>query len=501
MDLEMKSVKEFGAVGDGVTDDTANIKTALSSGYNIFFPAGNFIIKSKLTIPANIMVSGQGITSILNFSNLGLNDIMSMGAASKLMNLKILGVSNATAGEWGVSHQKLWAGNDVIFEKLWIDGTLDGIETAGCDNVHIMDCKFTNIRNINGVATAIHIGAETENNIIVTVPAPTNVFVNRIYIDNVDRGVEIENGASKIYIENVYLKDCDGKPNSYNNYPGYSLNVHTHTNVGDVQDVVIRNAYLENCIGIECYNDTNYADVDMPKKILFENIHQKGMKTAMKIVGWDITLRNIHVSDVSNDINIMYDYPNGKNIVLDGFSVRNYTPTARTPFSFIGGTKNLVIKNGYIQAPPNTSSDSVIALQNTVQDAIIENIKIDGYKVSTRTDGFSAAIYTRNPTNGFNRNVTVKNCTIVMDPSNPGQMGVYLRGENMRILDSRINYAPGLYSFRIESNYGRMEGNLCTYSGKPICINSESNDINVINNFCSGIENHGTDTYLSNNKS
>lgn len=39
---DMVSVKDFGAVGDGVTDDTAAIQAAIDSGEDIFFPAGSY---------------------------------------------------------------------------------------------------------------------------------------------------------------------------------------------------------------------------------------------------------------------------------------------------------------------------------------------------------------------------------------------------------------------------------------------------------------------------
>lgn len=44
-----KSVHAFGAVGDGVTDDTAAIQAALDAGGNIYFPAGRYKVTAQLT--------------------------------------------------------------------------------------------------------------------------------------------------------------------------------------------------------------------------------------------------------------------------------------------------------------------------------------------------------------------------------------------------------------------------------------------------------------------
>ena len=43
------SVKDFGAVGDGVVDDTAAIQAAIDTGNSLYFPPGNYIISSTLT--------------------------------------------------------------------------------------------------------------------------------------------------------------------------------------------------------------------------------------------------------------------------------------------------------------------------------------------------------------------------------------------------------------------------------------------------------------------
>lgn len=44
------NVKQFGAKGDGTTDDSTPIQTAINTGKNIFFPTGNYLISNTLTI-------------------------------------------------------------------------------------------------------------------------------------------------------------------------------------------------------------------------------------------------------------------------------------------------------------------------------------------------------------------------------------------------------------------------------------------------------------------
>lgn len=66
---ESISVKDFGAVGDGVTDDTAAIQAAANTTLPIFVPAGTYILSSAITFSGVAAVRGEGIgRSILQWS-------------------------------------------------------------------------------------------------------------------------------------------------------------------------------------------------------------------------------------------------------------------------------------------------------------------------------------------------------------------------------------------------------------------------------------------------
>ena len=52
------SVKSYGAVGDGLADDTASVQLAFNSSNVIYFPAGTYLC-SRLTIPSNREIFGS----------------------------------------------------------------------------------------------------------------------------------------------------------------------------------------------------------------------------------------------------------------------------------------------------------------------------------------------------------------------------------------------------------------------------------------------------------
>lgn len=63
------NVKDCGAVGDGVTDDTAAIQLAVNNAFNVFVPAGTYKITGDgIQLRTNSRIYGTGPTSILKKS-------------------------------------------------------------------------------------------------------------------------------------------------------------------------------------------------------------------------------------------------------------------------------------------------------------------------------------------------------------------------------------------------------------------------------------------------
>lgn len=64
---DVVSVKDFGAVGDGVTDDTAEIQSAVTYGVannkQVQFPQGSYKLTSKINVTGNVVLQGDGIGS------------------------------------------------------------------------------------------------------------------------------------------------------------------------------------------------------------------------------------------------------------------------------------------------------------------------------------------------------------------------------------------------------------------------------------------------------
>ena len=105
---ETISVKDFGAIGNGTTDDTASINAAIAfaistGGNSVYFPAGNYKVTSTITWTGNgvqLIGEGRGISKIT--ANFATGDIIYInGSASS--GVKQLSITSSVAKTTGAA--------------------------------------------------------------------------------------------------------------------------------------------------------------------------------------------------------------------------------------------------------------------------------------------------------------------------------------------------------------------------------------------------------------
>ena len=62
---ESVSVKDFGAVGDGVADDTTAIQSAINIAGSVFLPSGTYRVTQSIILPSNAKVRGSGVNKTI----------------------------------------------------------------------------------------------------------------------------------------------------------------------------------------------------------------------------------------------------------------------------------------------------------------------------------------------------------------------------------------------------------------------------------------------------
>ena len=147
------SVKDFGAVGDGVTDDAVAIQAALDAcvGSGLFFPAGTYIVGSSLNVPSNITLFGVGEQAVLK-----LKPQLWVGSSGLL--LRVLGDTRVTLCGLGFDGNKGNVGSTrspliAVFDSQQVsvkDCTFRAVEgiclnvSTDCDDFTVAGCSFFN---------------------------------------------------------------------------------------------------------------------------------------------------------------------------------------------------------------------------------------------------------------------------------------------------------------------------------------------------------------------
>jgi hypothetical protein len=126
---ETISVKDFGAVGDGVTNDTAAIQAAVDAaagGKAVFFPAGTYL--GYINVPDDTVLYGEGESSVIKLPTAANRAVIqSADTSGGNNNVQIfrLSVDGNRAGQ-----------TNLIAHGINIDGA--------CENWLITQCKITN---------------------------------------------------------------------------------------------------------------------------------------------------------------------------------------------------------------------------------------------------------------------------------------------------------------------------------------------------------------------
>ncbi|MDR1279391.1 MAG: right-handed parallel beta-helix repeat-containing protein [Opitutaceae bacterium] len=122
------SVTDFGAKGDGVSDDTAAFRAALASADKVInVPAGTWLIKERLVVPESVTLRGIGSASVIKPEN--IKTVFVPGSFVVLSDLKFDG-EKVPEGSFN--------DDGLILSQKTKDIDLARLEFTGVDRVCIM---------------------------------------------------------------------------------------------------------------------------------------------------------------------------------------------------------------------------------------------------------------------------------------------------------------------------------------------------------------------------
>lgn len=189
--------QDYGATGNGTTDDTSAIQAALNAlstnGSTLFFPVGTYLISSTLTVSVTgteLVGAGWGSQIIFDGSVATTAITSSSGVRFHVRDLRLtqtntshlgiaLDISNSSSG---------------VFERLLIDHSGTGVAPLGGIKLGGSSCFYNQIRDCR-----IYYGGSSSSGISISAGANSNVINNCRLIPSGDTS-----NSSGIYITNAH---------------------------------------------------------------------------------------------------------------------------------------------------------------------------------------------------------------------------------------------------------------------------------------------------------
>lgn len=218
------SVKWFGAIGDGVTDDTQAINDAISSfptaafktpagtltapyGY-LYFPTGVYKITSRIVLPAgsHILISGAG--RAYQDVNLGSSSGGTILASTATNGILYAPVTNGFGDSSTVVLRDMDFRQDGVLGHSDAAVYLPGVMSGGCYNIGVI-----NDYNYSGVMSQDGFGLHSDN----------GSLGNTFFLRDIDVGsfgangrFNVVIGSNHMVVENLHINGMSGVVNGIN---------------------------------------------------------------------------------------------------------------------------------------------------------------------------------------------------------------------------------------------------------------------------------------------
>lgn len=154
------NVKDYGAEGNGVKDDTSAIQAAITAcpeGGWVFLPAGTYLINGTITINKGIKFSGANWSTIIKTLHATANMIDVVNAFYVCVEDLFLTSAVTRTGGYGINHP---SGAYFTARNLYLGFQYIGINSAGVldyiENVVVRDFKHTGIYISGGGDQTLH---------------------------------------------------------------------------------------------------------------------------------------------------------------------------------------------------------------------------------------------------------------------------------------------------------------------------------------------------------
>ena len=289
--------EDFGAVGDGITDDTNAINKALEHSNVLNMNSKTYLVSANQDTTVAIMaidktINGNGATIKIKPVSGGYYSVIEAKGNTRISNLTIIGDRDnhiGTTGEWGIginlSNSNCAHVENVTIKNCWGDGIYVGSENTdtgenGCANVTITNCIIDNNRR-NGISII------NCNKFIID-----GCTISNTHGTTPQTGVDIERNHDNEITDGI-IKNCTFIDNHFSHI---------------LQNNSSNNNTIENCI-FKSKDENGSGDIECSnKKLIVINCVSNPSKRATLIVsGGEIDCFNHITVDSNTDANASFD--------------------------------------------------------------------------------------------------------------------------------------------------------------------------------------------------
>jgi len=203
---DVVNVLDYGAKGDGVTDDTTAIQNALNVTGTIYFSAGTYKITSALNISSNSTLMGDGKEkTVLYFykaSNPASDEFMLKAEDKTNITVKNLTLSS-NAYDDGLFNLGTYTTSPVPHYTANVQGRINGLLISSCTNVNVLDCEVRYF-NYHGIRVSV-----------TQPPTPATTYNENLVFDNIHGHHCRQTPISILGTKNFKVTNCTLTDNGY----------------------------------------------------------------------------------------------------------------------------------------------------------------------------------------------------------------------------------------------------------------------------------------------
>jgi parallel beta-helix repeat protein len=337
------NVCQYGAKGDGATDDSSAIQAAVAAHLSVYFPAGNYVISSSIAARAGSHFYGDGFASVITFS----------GTMASTVSLRVDAVDNVL-----IENLK-FAGDNSVSGLTSVDGC--AVYADSCSGFAIRNCAIDDFPSA-GVTVNDATDFSISNNTITNIIPPDDAVMVA--------GINVEDDCSTGVIDGNIVHDIGLTGTS----GGLGIRIIVQNGTDDIPtNISVIGNDVKNCQthGIIFYDNTTGGS-DSDSVIGMNKVKNTGLSTVKNTGNGIYCLQTRGFSITGNFVNSSNSATGASSIQQAGISVVGEA----SPTYGVNITGNTVMSDGIAGIAVSKVTVGAVISGNTVSDCLGSGIEI-----------------------------------------------------------------------------------------------------------------------------